>query len=104
MPKSPFQAPLVMRPHCLEVDFDGALGKLGSVAWCHKKAKRFIYKNPVTVNIAHQSHKYLPRATEGCKSQTLKRHRGDSMKYGTEYLWKLSKDLMNYGAKTVDLI
>lgn len=48
MPKSPFQAPLVVRLHCLEVDFDCALGKLGSVAWCHKKAKRFIYKNPVT--------------------------------------------------------
>ena len=99
-----FQAPRLVRLHRLKVDFDFALGKLGSVARCHRKAKKFIYKNPVTVNIAHQSHKYLPRAIEGCRSQTLKRHRGDSMKCGTECLWKLSKDLMNYVAKTVDLI
>ena len=101
MPKSPSQAPLLVGLY-LKVDFDCACGKLG-VARCHKTAKRFIYKNPVIVNIAHQSHKYLPRAIEGCKSQTFKRHRGDSMKCGTECLWKLSKDLMNYGAKTVDL-
>lgn len=53
----------------------------------------------LTVNKAHQSHKYLPRAIEGCKSQTLKLHRGDSMKCGTDCIWRLSKELMNYGGK-----